>query len=181
MPTAIATLGREKRIATLARKVFVLERGADPALQRRAEAALLKANPRLARPEGYRVGAKVIVPRTPGLRRTPDVVVARAEGKGLTGETALRLQAAASQIDDRFQQATDRAEKDLSRIQDREFLASAKKALPESTDLLAKTEERLKREMEESGDKAARFQSGLEKALEAVDVLEKLGNRQLPR
>ncbi|MEO0914970.1 MAG: hypothetical protein AAFY59_18635, partial [Pseudomonadota bacterium] len=70
MPTRIATLGRERRIATLARRVFEIEGPPRGEEQRRAEAALLRANPQLATAEGFRPGAAVVVPAVAGLRLT---------------------------------------------------------------------------------------------------------------
>ena len=60
MPIRIATVGRQRSVAGLAKALFDTRGSA--ALQERAEAALLRANPQLATEGGLKSGATVIVP-----------------------------------------------------------------------------------------------------------------------
>lgn len=60
MAIAIATAGRHKSVATLAKALF--DTKDSPELQARAEAALLKANPGLAAEGGIRPGMRIVMP-----------------------------------------------------------------------------------------------------------------------
>lgn len=65
MPFKLATIGRQRSLATLARSLYALKDS--PAMQERAEAALLRANPILAGNEPPPAGAVLVVPEIPGL------------------------------------------------------------------------------------------------------------------
>ncbi|HYJ81690.1 MAG TPA: hypothetical protein VEW26_02470 [Allosphingosinicella sp.] len=60
MPIRITKVGRQRTVSGLAKALF--ETKGSAALQERAEAALLKANPQLATEGGLKAGATVIVP-----------------------------------------------------------------------------------------------------------------------
>lgn len=178
MPIAIAILGRERTIATLARKVFQLDASTGSALQRRAEAALLSANPRLATADGFRSGASIVVPSVEGLQPADTVAQADASGDGIGGETRLRFQAAASRIEDRFDRAAALRKETLGRIADRGFQTEARKVLPQSLDLIKNAHKRLLREEAEAEKTAAQFQSAISQAIEGVEALEKVMPRR---
>lgn len=60
MPIRITTIGRQRTVAGLAKALFDTKGSA--ALQERAEAALLRANPQLAQEGGIKAGLSIIVP-----------------------------------------------------------------------------------------------------------------------
>lgn len=177
MPTQIAILGREKTIATLARKIYRIEGEGAAGLQRRAEAALLATNPRLVSRDGFRSGAAIVVPRVRGLEFSDAVVGTKADGGGPTGEAKLRLQGLASRMEDGFQKDAERRAEALSRLSDREFLAEARAALPQSNPILKKLAERLAQQEEETKVEAERLAKVVDSALEGLEALEKLGRR----
>ncbi len=181
MPIAIARLDRERTVGGLARRVYFIEGEGSAERLRQAEAALLAANPRLATPAGFRRGQPVRVPEVPGLRQTGIVERADADGEGLVGETALRLHALQSRFEDRFRQAAEARKVLAERLADARFVREARKALPESAELIEKTKERLAREEEEATETEDRLRKGLEAALEGVDALDKLARRVGPR
>lgn len=76
MPFKLATIGRQRSLATLARSLYALKDS--PGLQERAEAALLRANPALAGDTLPPAGATVVVPEIPGLASTDTVQPATA-------------------------------------------------------------------------------------------------------
>jgi len=176
MPTRIAILGREKSIATLARKIYRIEGEGAAELQGRAEAALLAANPRLASRSGFRSGAAIVVPSVRGLELSDAVVGIQADGGGLTGEAKLRLQGLASRMEDGFQKDAERRAEALSRLSDRTFLAEARAALPESNAVLKKLAVRLAKQEEETKAEAERLAKAVDTALEGLETLEKLGS-----
>jgi hypothetical protein len=181
MPTRIATLGRERTVATLARRLYRIEGEGRGELQRRAEAALLAANPRLASPEGFRSGGRVLVPPVAGLTRTEEVVAADANGKGLVSEAVLRLQALESRVEDSFKLAADQRRDVLGRLDDRTFNAEAKKALAASVEHIKRTRERLKRTEEESQAAQERLQKAIASALDGMSALEAVFKKASPR
>ena len=71
MPIKFATVNRERTLAGLARSIFGIKN--EPELQRRAEAALIKANPHLANAGRLQAGSTVVVPDVPGLSATDGV------------------------------------------------------------------------------------------------------------
>ena len=176
MPTRIATLGRERTLATLARRIYGLS-GGDPALPR-AEAALLRANPRLADRGGFRSGAAIVVPNVEGLDLSVDVQAARVDASGLVDETTLRLQALASRVESGFLKADSDRAAARNLLSDRKFQSEARDALPEASKILAATAQRLDREEAEDKDASARLAEGVSKAIEAVSALHKLGSRK---
>src|SRR4051794_3437959 len=67
MKISIATLGRERSIATLTKRVYRFDDKTPPELVERAQAALLAANPGLSAAGGFRNGLSVLVPEIAGL------------------------------------------------------------------------------------------------------------------
>jgi hypothetical protein len=174
MPTTIATLGRERTVATLARRLYQIEGRGSAALQHRAEAALLAANPRLSSAEGFRSGERVVVPAVPGLTRTEEVTTAAAERDGLTVEAALRLHALGSRIEDRFRSAADNRRQTRNRLDDQRFLAEARAALPESVELISKARDRLEHEERQAQEMEERLRKSVAEAIEGLEALENL-------
>lgn len=181
MPTKIATLGRERTIATLARRLYRIEGRGSTDLQHRAEAALIAANPRLSSAGGFHAGRRIVVPTLSGLTHTEDVSTADADGKGLMGETALRLQALGSQIEDSFSRASETRREALKHMDNTKFVTEARAALPESTTLLSRTKERLSREDEQVEAKSKVFRQAVSAALEGVKALDELSRRTGPK
>lgn len=181
MPIAIAKLGRERTLATLARRVYRIEGEGSAERQRRAEAALLAANPRLATAAGFRHGAAVVVPPVAGLEHTADVAAAATGDRPLTGATALRLQALESRVEDGFRRAETHRKESLERLSDSRFVAEARKALPESVEVIAKAREHLARDEEQAAAAEQRLRGAIESALEGLEKLDALGRRVLPR
>lgn len=77
MAVSIATLGRERSIATLAKRVYKLDDDSSPEVVARAQSALVAANPGLSVSGGFKTGDRVIVPPITGVAvdtgtRTPN-------------------------------------------------------------------------------------------------------------
>jgi hypothetical protein len=178
MPTKIATLGRERNIVTLARRLYKIEGRGRTDLQRRAEAALIAVNPRLSSAEGFRAGRHIVVPTVSGLSHTEEV--STADGKGPMGETTLRLQALGSLIEDSFSRASKTRQKALKHLDDSKFVTEARGALPESTKLLSRTKDRLTREEEQFEARSKVFRKAVSAALEGVKALDEMARRTGP-
>ncbi|WP_171174985.1 hypothetical protein [Ruegeria sp. HKCCD8929] len=173
--TRIVKLGRERTLSTLARKVFEIGTGAGSRdLLRRAEAALLAANPRLRSADGFRTGASIVVPAVAGLRPTGVVIRADLGGDALGVEAELRLQVAASRVEDAFQTAAVDRKQTQERISDRNFAAEARRALPETRDHIAKTLERFERDEQTETEARERMLKNIDAATEALATLNKM-------
>ncbi len=177
MSTRIAKLGRERTIATLVKRVYEIAEGATPDLLRRAEAQLLAANPRLATAEGFASGASILVPAVQGLRRLGPKAEAEVSGEGLTGETAARLEALQSRIDDALHRAALTRRETQERLGDRAFVAEARKALPQVTEFMSAAKARLAREEAEEGETAEQLKAAVSGALEGLKQLDALMRR----
>jgi len=181
MPARIATLGRERTVAALARRLYTIDGRTKAEKQRRAEAALIRANPRLAGADGFRSGGRIVVPGISGLERSAEVSVAEPSGAGLTSETALRLQALASRLEDSFGRDREKRKQTMARIDDPQLNAEARKALRESVDFIEKTRERLRQSEEQAGAVQERLSTAVTAALEGVEAIEKLFSKSSPR
>ncbi len=141
MPLATARISRERTLATLVRNLFVID-GPDAADKaRRAEAALLRANPHLADRENFAAGTVVAVPSDIGLKRT-ERVAARTEGlAGLLSESAERLDLLLALARDRLKAEATDAKDYLARIDDTRFRRAVTSQSPEGEKLLAQARE----------------------------------------
>lgn len=180
MPTMIAKLGREKTIASLAKRMYAIEGRNAAKMQRQAEKALLAANPRLSKKEGFRVGAAISIPRITGLKVKGEVEEAKADGAGVVEESSLRLQLLASRIEDGFRTSLDRQEEALEKMADRRFVAQALKALPDNRKILASAAKHLKERAAKDQEEAKRFETVLKQAQDSLAALNELGGI-LPR
>jgi hypothetical protein len=178
MARTIASVGREKTIATLARNLFVVEGPNASELQRRAEGALLAANPRLA--QGLTAGAAVVVPAVPGLRPSARAAATSSDLAGLVAETALRLRTAAASAENGFAQSQKRAEAALAQLGDRQFVAAATKALPASRTLIEEAGKAIKQRQATERATREALVPAIEKALAELDALAKRAARSAP-
>lgn len=173
--TRIHTLGRERSIATLARKVFDIQDASGAKdLQRRAEAALIAANPSLATPEGFKAGDRIIVPVVHGLAPASGVGTAAVDKESLASETALRLNEAASRIKEAFAGASEARKRTLDRLSDQGFLREAEKALPGSSKILKKAAKNMSREAGNAEEVAMRLGEAVAGASAALGKLKDL-------
>lgn len=174
MTTRIAKLGRERSLATLAKRVYEIGDEVPPALLRLAEARLLAANPRLAASEGFASGASIVVPAVPGLRHAEKIAEADVSGAGMTAETAARLEAAQSRIDDALRLSAQSRAETAKRLGDRSFVADAEKGLPQAAEFLAAAKERLAADEKTDAEAADRLRAGIAGAIDAMKSLDAL-------
>ncbi|TCM85023.1 hypothetical protein [Rhodovulum steppense] len=178
MADRIARVARERSLKTLAQRLFVIE---EPDAERKlqlAEAALLRANPELATPEGFASGKAIVIPGDIGLPRTDRVIAARADAGGILDETGTRLELAGRVLSDRFAASGKATERGLARLGDRAFAQQVRRALPESAELASKAREALAKRQEEDKSRAERFAKALDEAQERLAALRALAERQ---
>lgn len=177
MPTRIVTLGREKRLATLARKIFSIEGPNSAELQLRIEAALLRANPQLARKEAFQSGATIVVPQLPGLLPKPVVDEARADSKGLTNEAKFRLKVSGMRIEEQFRVSNEMAQKTLALVASEEFRTGIRESFPDVEPLIDAAQVAIEKRESENTARKAILQNAILKAIETVESLRALAER----
>jgi hypothetical protein len=171
MATTIAHIGKEKDITALTNALYVFKEG-EPAEQRRkAERALLAANPLLAEPENYIEGTLVIVPAVIGLTLADRVPRENAGINLLLDETTVRLKIAARRIDEAARIGEARRKAALALSRDTGFRKSARKALPESTALIKLTDKTLKEQEKVSDAAISDLNEAIKQALVEVERL----------
>src|SRR4051794_29456578 len=89
MSLKIATVERQRSLVTLARSLFNIRH--EPELQKRAEQALLQANPQLVQGARIATGDIIVVPEVRGLAPTDIVRRTSLTGAPLEGVAAQRL------------------------------------------------------------------------------------------
>jgi len=178
MANRIAKLGRERSIRTLAQRLFVIEGPDAERKLRHAEAALLRANPELATPEGFASGRTVVIPGDIGLVPTDRVIAAAHSADGLLDETGARLDLAGKALATRYAEGGRVAEETLARIADRSFVQGLRRALPESTGILSKTRDTVGKRAEEDKARAERFAKAMDEAQARLAALRALAERQ---
>lgn len=178
MADTIAKLGRDRSLSTLARRLFVIEGPDTERKLKHAEAALLRANPHLATPEGFVAGRTVIVPGDIGLAPTDRVMRPAKSAGGLLDETGTRLEAAGAALAQRFRSGAEKDEAALGRLGDRTFLQKLRRALPESAGLLRETGETIAGRAENDRARAESFAQAIEDAQAELAGLRALAERQ---
>jgi hypothetical protein len=178
MPRAIARLSREKRIRTLAQNLFVIEGPDEKENLRKAERALLRANPWLAKPEAYRAGAIVVVPTDIGLDTTSRVEPATGDLDGLLQEAVQRLKTAETLVRGGLERGTKDAEQAAKRLDDQRFVGELKKNSPEAGKLAAVARKNLADVAERNKKLEGETTQAIAKAIEEVERLRKLAERQ---
>lgn len=174
MPGAIARIGREKRLRTLAQNLFVIEGPNKAANLRRAERALLRQNPWLADPQAFRPGAVVLVPSDIGLATTPRVERPAADLQGLLQASTQRLQMSEKVMREGFAKSDERTKVALTRLEDPTFLRELKKAAPEAAKLVPHAVRSLKQRMDENRKRETEIAHAIQEAISDIDRLRRL-------
>ncbi|MGC9419328.1 MAG: hypothetical protein ACP5EN_10205, partial [Rhodovulum sp.] len=165
-------------IRTLAQRLFVIEGPGAERKLRHAEAALLRANPELATPEGFSSGKMIVIPGDIGLIPTDRVIAARQSADGLLDETGARLDLAGKALASRYAEGQKQAEETLARVTDRRLGQQIRRVLPESTAILSKARDTVGKQAEVDKTRAERFTKAMEEAQSRLDALRALTDRQ---
>jgi hypothetical protein len=174
MATAIARIGREKRLQTLVQNIFVIEGPNKAVDQRLAERALLRANPWLADPEAFKAGAMVLVPSDTGLTMSERVERPGADLQGLLQEVTQRLQMSRSVVRQGVAKSDERRRAALEKLGNPNFIGELKKNSPEAAKLVPSLTDNLKRQADEEQKREAAFETAIEAAVLEIDRLRKL-------
>ena len=162
MPVRHAVVGRHRTIGGLAKALF--ETGSDPDLQKRAEEALLRANPGLAAEGALVQGRPIVVPELGGARpKAPDLPPREEPGPAAppAAETLVgRIEAAAKEAAERV--------KMLKRESTLQAIAKAhpelREKLPEIVAAVERNAARAKQAAKNLREAAARVEAAVEAA-----------------
>lgn len=174
MANSYATLKGERTIGTLAKRLFEIGGARQAEAQRIAEAALLRANPYLARAEAFRSGRVVIVPAGTGLKTTDRVTKTKGGAGGALDDTAIRLKLASQLLEDEIESNAKASEKTLKQLGERKFAAKLRKAAPESAKIIPQTKKSIKERVKATEELKERYAKAFEAAQAEIERLRKL-------
>ncbi len=177
MATAIARLEREKSISTLAKRLYVIDGDNAAEKQKRAERALLRANPGLSNRRAFRVGRAVVVPADVGLATRDRVSKPAADLEGVLEETGMRFELAAQSLEEQFDTALTSDKETMERLNDKKLVADLRAALPESPKILAKVSAAVKEREGMTAQTRGRYNKAFAKAFSELDRLKELAGR----
>ena len=177
MLQGIARIGREKTIRTLAERLFVIEGANKAANLRMAERALLRANPSLARKDGFRAGAVVIVPSGLGLATRPRVQRPASDLEGVLLQTTERLHMSEAVARNGFAKSRQAADEAVGKLKDRAFLGRLKKASPEASKLASTAVKNIELRRAENDKREGDVTKAIEQAISEIDKLQRLVRR----
>jgi hypothetical protein len=178
MARAIARIGREKRIRTLAQNLYVIEGANKAADLRRAERALLRENPALADAAAFRPGAAVLVPADLGLATSDRVEKPRPDLDGLLLEATVRLQMSETVLREGFARSREGAKLGLERLQDQRFVRALAKAAPATAKLVPSAHKNLEEQMAEAEKREAEVAEAIRAAIADIDHLRRLARKK---
>jgi hypothetical protein len=177
MPMTIARITRERTLGTLVKNLFVIEGPNAGHEAKRAEAALLRANPHLADRDAFQAGAVIVIPADIALKRT-ERVAARTSGLGsLLSESAERLDVVLALAQDRLKREAAEARLYLERLGDDAFRRAVSQS-PSGQRVLAEAEEVQKVRLEATETRAKALATAAEAAqAEIKKLMERARNR----
>lgn len=164
MAVSTATLGREKKITTLADRLFVITGPDRTKTLLHVERELVKANPHLAQPDGFKMGAVVVIPGHLGLEVTDRVETPRPDLNGTLDQASVQIRLAQQQMDEAFKTHESKTAETIAKLSETGFAATLRKQWPQSTKTLPNTLEKLSKQAEENKVSQARFGTALTKA-----------------
>jgi hypothetical protein len=176
MPDRIARIERERTVKTLAKNLLPAE--ASAADLRRAEAALLKANPQLARPEGFRPGAPVVTPGDLGIAWGDRVETAETSLAGLTVTARARLEAADAAVRAAFDAEEKARDRRKAVLGDSAFRKAVEQAGPVAEQLAKQAAATLEKAAAAAPTRLEAFTKGLAGSLEEIERLRALAEKR---
>jgi hypothetical protein len=157
----------EKKLADVVGRAFG---DLSAAHARRAEAAILRANPQLADPGGLQSGAVIVVPPVPGLRRAAADDAAAAPASELVAELSESLDGYRKELTETMRRER-AAEKELTALLKSKELIAAARELPNER-YMQNVTQGVKTRIEENDQREA-FLKTLAKAKSDLDALAK--------
>jgi hypothetical protein len=173
MPMTITRIARERTLATLVRNLFVFE-GRDAAAQaKRAETALLRANPHLADRAAFTTGAVVAIPADIALKRS-DRDAARPEGiGGVLAESADRLDLVHAVAQVALKQEAAEASAYLERLRDDAFRRAVTSQAASGARILEEAQAAQKARLESADARTREIAAAVEAAQAEIRALMK--------
>lgn len=173
MAATVARIGRERSLSRLVKSVYNIKGRGAPERRRLAEAALLRANPQLARKAAFQPGAMVVVPDL----RDEDLADDLKEMESAPGEALERLGRAISDVSKRAKTAFEAAEKmseeTLANLDSDELKRAVEKATPDLAEQLGKVKAVAQARQAADKDRATQVSRTLKQARKDLKALRK--------
>ncbi len=164
MAATVARIGREKSLGRLVKSVYNIKGRGAPERRRLAEAALLRANPQLAREAAFQPGAMVVVPDL----RDEDLADDLKDVQNAPDEALERLGAAISDVSRRaksaFEAAAKSSEETLANLDSDELKGVVSKTAPDLAEQLGKVKATAEARQAANKDRASQVSSLLKQA-----------------
>lgn len=179
MAFSTASLGREKKITTLADRLFVIK-GPDRAKTlKNVERELIKANPQLAQPEGFKQGTVIVIPGHLGLEKTERVISPMPDLGGTLDQTLMQTKLAMQTMEKAFDASARETKIKQARLSSADFTGKLAKQWPESGKVVPTTLKNLSQRTEEEQAVRARFTAAFEQAEVEIERLKAMTKRDV--
>lgn len=173
MARGITRIRNETSLRSLAERVYDISGPSRAENLRKAESALLKANPQLRRANGFAAGTVIIVPEV-GLDRTGSVELPSADLDGALNEAAARIQQVAGEAKNGFSISQDQRKTALANLSDERFMAELVKSDRNAAKLANQAQDTLQKQDAAEEEAMARLRRSLSEASKEIDRLQRL-------
>jgi hypothetical protein len=173
MPISIVQVNRERSLSGLAKRVYRIEGPGSAELTRRAEAALLAANPHLSERTSFRAGVTVLVPDVPGLDFSDEPRSAAREADGILGSIDRSLAALAEGALAALAEMEKQADGTVQELKTTKMQKIIEKNAPALLAEVPKVQEAAGKRAAEAKDRQTALASVLEKAKDDLAKLSK--------
>jgi hypothetical protein len=130
MPISVVQINRERSLAGVAKRAYRIE-GADAAEKtRRAEAALLAANPHLGKRSGFKPGAHVLVSTVPGLDKADEAISAGKQAGAIVETVGRSLAELSKSAADALAGVEQQADQTVKNLKSAKLRKSIEKSVP---------------------------------------------------
>lgn len=177
MPQTIAKIGRERSISALTRNLFIIDARADPQATKRAEAALLKANPHLKNATGFKSGARVIIPGNIRLKLTDRVEKPETSLNGLLKEASRRLELADETAREAFSRSNTNIDTAMATLKNRKFQQVVAKQSKKGSALLKASTKNQTKQLEKNKEQEENIHQIIKDTMIEIEALQKLATR----
>lgn len=171
MPLMIAEVNRERTVAGLVRNLFDIRGEGSAELRRRAEEALVRANPRLIQPNAVRRGVAVVVPEVVGLNLTDRVRGLDSENTGpVTERLEKDLQDLGALAETGLAAAKTQSAETVKHLKDKQLIDQISKEAPD-----------LGKRIPELQESAETRRKEIDRRVEGIDRLLEMASEDLAR
>ncbi len=174
MPQRIAKIGRERSVKTLTRNLFVVDQQTNRATTKRAEAAILRANPQLRTAKGFKSGTRIVIPGNIRLRPTKRIEAVETSLPGVLQEASERLQIGEKAAREAFSKSNREAGMAMVTLKDRKFRQIISKQSEKGAEILKAATRRQSQLLDINKKREQQLTEIVDENMKEIAVLQKL-------